>query len=308
MSASASSDHRRRRLARVTLAGLGLVAAIELVAAASAYRTTVRSEHWEAARIALEASVSGEPVFLATDWLGPRARMALPPLAAPASAARPDLRGSPRYAVLGLHSAWSDALEHDLEDLPAPERIEETAFGPLVLTRYAQPGAGERLADLLAETARLQVFVDGTRCKGQSRMWRCNLGRAYPVTAEIDYRPRRCIAVEADDGVPVRIEWPQATTGDVVRGHVGFHDFNRRLRSDAPAELTVFVDGKPRARVLATDQEGWRPFAVRTSPGVHDLAVEVVVAARGTWDRRGYDAGAAHAPCVELRTLQEARP
>jgi hypothetical protein len=294
-----------RRRARFILAAIGALACVELVAAARAYRTTVEPEHWEAVRAAIEAAPD-EPVWLATEWLGPRARMALPALGSIEASARPDLRGAARFSVLGHGAAWSETLEQDLEDLPAPTRVSERAFGPLVLTTYEQRGATEPLADLLADVGRLVVQVDGARCKGQGRMWRCNLGRAHPITAEIDYRPRRCIAIEADDGVPVRIDWPATLTGDVLRGHVGFHDFNRRLRSEAAAELSVIVDGTVRARMIATDAEGWKPFAVRTEPGTHDLALEVAVAARGTWDPGGYDAGAAHAPCVEMRTFTEA--
>ena len=293
-----------RRRARIALAAIGALVAIEAVAAARAYRTTVQPEHWDGVRTAIEAAPAA-PVWLATEWLGPRARMALPALAPIEAATRPDLRGAPRFAVLGWHAAWSDALEHDLEDLPPPTRVAEQTFGPLVLATYEQPAAGEELADLLSELGRVAVHVDDARCKGQGRLWRCNLGRARTLTAEIDYRPRRCIAIEADDGVPVRIEWPGTTTGNVLRGHVGFHDFNRRLRSDAVAELSVIVDGSVRARLLASDAEGWKPFAVRTEPGQRDVALEVVVSARGTWESTGYDPSKAHAPCVELRTLQE---
>lgn len=293
-----------RRRARAVLAALGVLALVETVAAARAYRSAIAPEHWEGVRAAIDAAPQ-EPVWLATEWLGPRARMFLPAIASVDAAARPDLRGAARFSVLGLSRAWSEELERDLEDMPAPALVQERSFGPLVLATYEQPAAGEVVGSLLADPTRLSVHVDGARCKGQGRMWRCNLGRARPITAEIDYRPRRCIAIEADDGVPVRIDWPSVQTGDTLRGHVGFHDFNRRLRSDAPVELAVLVDGSVRARLVATDAQGWVPFAVKTDGGVHDVAIEVVVGARGTWGAGGYDPGQAHAPCVELRALVE---
>nr|MCH9682571.1 hypothetical protein [Deltaproteobacteria bacterium] len=65
------------------------------------------------------------------------------------------------------------------------------------------------------------------------------------------------------------------------------------------------VDGQTMAQWLVSDVQGWWPFAVATTPGTHDVQLEVTAAVRGTWQRRGYQSNVAHAPCVELRSVEE---
>jgi hypothetical protein len=230
--------------------------------------------------------------------------MAIPALARVEAVARPDLRGVGRFVVVGLDAAWSDELTADLEDLPPPAIVASETIGPVTLTTYAQPHAGEVLDAIDADPRRTQVTVDGERCKGQQR-WRCTLGSVVSQIAEIDYRPRACLAVASDDGVTTRIEAREMTTGNVLRGHLGFPDFNARLRSDAVAEVAVVVDGAVLGRVLVTDAQGWRGFAVPTEPGVHAVALEITQSASGTWGPKGYGSNPAHAACVELRALKE---
>jgi hypothetical protein len=287
---------------RLGLVLLGVVAIAEWAMAVASYRTRVTSQDFDAVHRALDPT---QPAWLSTPWLGPRARMTVPALARLDSVARPDLRGVPSFATVGLGDRWSPELTADLEDLPMPRVVEQHTFGPLVLTTYAQPAAGTRLDDLLADPGRLRVAADDEMCKGQRRRWRCNLGAVELRTAEVDFRPRRCLSVVADDGVPVRIVVPKMVLGDTLRGHVGFHGFNARLRSDAVSEVTVSIDEVVAARWLVSDEEGWRPFAVRTPAGPHDVAIEIVSAARGTWGGDGYDPSRTHEPCIELRSFTD---
>ena len=288
--------------ARVGLVAIAAVAAVEWGASAFVYRSRVTNQDLDAARQALDASV---PVWLATDWLGPRARMTIPALADLSSVARPDLRGASRFSVLGVGDTWSDTLRADNEDMPPPRLVGTEQIGDLTLSTYEQDAAGTITWDLLSDPRGIKVEIGGDRCKGQSRRWRCNLGDVQLRTAEIDFRPRRCLTANGDDGVPVRIVAAGVQTGNVLRGHVGFEGFNARLRSDAAAEVTVTIAGRASSRFLFTDDQGWAPFAVAVTPGLHDIAVQVVTSARGTWGNDGYDPGRAHEPCVELRSLQE---
>ena len=125
------------------------------------------------------------------------------------------------------------------------------------------------------------------------------------AVAEVDYRPRRCLELELRDGATVSLRYPAMPTGDVLRGHLAVDDFNARLRSDAPVRLRVSVDGQRMAQWLVSDEQGWWPFAVATEPGTHEVELELSAAVRGTWQRGGYEEGRVHAPCVELRSLQE---
>lgn len=295
-----------RRIARGLLGTVAAVALVEWLASAVVYRPAVQARDWEAVASVVADLPPDEPVWLGTPWLGPRARMHLPRLARWDAVAPPDLRGAPRFHVLGRDGdAWAPTLEADHEDLPPAILVETHSLGALALHTYEQPGAGVRVASFVDEARALRVESERGPCKGGAGGWRCDEGRVEVTTIEVDHRPRRCLRLELSDGVPLRVRHPTLLTGDVLRGHVGFHDFNARLRSDAPVRVRVVVDGRRVAQWLVSDAQGWWPFAVRTEPGTHAVELELSVAARGTWQRGGYDPGQVHAPCVELRALQE---
>jgi hypothetical protein len=156
--------------------------------------------------------------------------------------------------------------------------VASTEVGPLTLTTYALGGT--------------PVIDRFESAKGASTI------------VEVDYRPRACIsATPKEDGEPVLLKKTRMQLGVELRGHVGFSDFNGRLRNDTPARIVVRVDGQAVARFLATDEEGWRPFVVPTSPGAANVTVEVTVGVRGQWGRQGLDDRQPRHVCVELRSL-----
>jgi hypothetical protein len=295
-----------RRTARIALGSIAAVAIAEWIASAVVYRPALEPRDWEAAASALAELPADEPVWLGTPWLGPRARLHMPRLARWDAVAPPDLRDAPRFHVLGLGGdAWAPTLAADNEDMPAPILVETRSLGALALHAYEQPAAGVRVASFVDEPGALRVETDRGGCKGSRGSWRCDEGRVELTAIEVDHRPRRCLQLELSDGAAVRLRQPAMATGNVLRGHVGVHGFNARLRSDAPVRVRVSIDGQRVAQWLVTDAQGWWPFAVRTEPGTHAVELEVSSAVRGTWQRGGYEAGQTHAPCVELRSLQE---
>ncbi len=302
---SETSGWVSRRAARLGLGAIIGVAVLEWGAAAAVYRPAIAPEDWAATAQLLDTLPPEDPVRLGTPWLGPRARMHLPRLARWDSVAPADLRGAPSFHVLGLDGdRWSDPLQHDLEDLPAPTLVQTRPLGGLTLYSYALPQAGRPLADLVTDAATLEVDSDAGACRGRAP-WTCPDGRVSVATIEVDYRPRRCLKLEVEDGATVRLRYPQMPTGTAVHGHVGFHDFNARLRSDAPGRVRLRVDGQTIAQWLVSDTQGWWPFAAATTPGVHDVELELTAAVRGTWQRAGYQSNRSHAPCVELRSLAQ---
>jgi hypothetical protein len=287
------------------LAAVATGAAIEWCAAALAYRDRFDEHDWQALGTVIEEIDPHEPVLLASSWLGPTARMELERLRGDDAVALPDLRGLPRFHVLGVGSArWSEALERELEDLTRPELVESRSIGPFTLATWALPKPGALVSDLARELDRVRVEGDDAACRGRGP-WRCGEGKVGLRIAEIDYVPRRCIGIDVGDATTVRIVHPALATGNTLRGHVGVHDFNRRLRRDAPVGLAVLVDGRVRGRWVTTDTMGWWPFAVVVEPGTHEVAIEIDVSVRGTWTSRGHEPNEAAIPCVELRSFDE---
>jgi hypothetical protein len=295
-----------RRVAVTLLAIILGVALIEWIAAARAYRTLISPEDWAALADASAALPEDEPILLAQPWLGPRARLEVPALTRAPSLAPPDLVGFRRFHVLGLAGhRWHDTLGDDLGGLPAPTIVGEHEYGPLRLVHYEQPGAGELVSSWIDPEVDLEVHDERGRCRGRRGTWSCKQGKIAVETLEIAYRPRRCLALRVNDGARVRVGLPEMRLGHELRGHLGFSDFNARLRSDAPVLLILRVDGVVTARWTFTDAQGWAGFAASTEPGVHAVELEFITTRSGVWQGVRYDPRPTHIPCVELRALTE---
>ncbi len=307
-SAAASWWRSRSGRARIGVGAILLLALIECIAAARAYRPRATADDWGALAQAVEALPPGEPVLLAQPWLGPRARMESARLRGWDSVAPADLHGAPRFHVVGLDGArWHARLQDDLGDLPAPTYAGREPFGALQLHHYEQPQAGALVDDWLAASDRgLQLYDERGRCRGTVGAWSCKQGKVALETLEIAYRPRRCLALRVDDGARLKLKYPRAPLGDELRGHVGFADFNARLRSDAPLLLSIKIDGALAGRWVFTDSQGWAGFALPTEAGEHDVELELVTTLSGTWKAERYASNSAHVPCLELRALTTA--
>ena len=299
------------RQASAALLVLAAVAAVEWVCAARAYRAQLGPDAWARAADALAALPPDETVLLGTPWLGPSARQHLPALRPWSSVAPPDLHGLPRFHVLGLASAaragaWSTELAAALGELPAPSLLGAEDLGPLRLYHYEQPSAGTLLSDWLAEPDALRLRDDRGPCRLSSGTWSCKQGRVTLNTLEVSYRPRRCLAIDLDDGRTLEISRPRTALGTVLRGHLGFADFNARLRNDAPALLELLVDEVPVGRWTLTDSQGWAAFAAPTTPGTHDVRLRLTTLLGGSWTEQGYGPQPRRSACLELRALSEA--
>lgn len=292
-----------RKGARVALGLLALVAAAEWVAAAAAYRTSIPPSLWADLRARTAALPPGEPLFLADAWLGPRARHELPALRGWASVAPPDLHGLRRFHVLAEGAPWTRDLLGDLGDAPPPPVAAALDLGPLTLHTFEVADAPTLTDSWIDAGARLDVRDPEGRCRRRGDAWACKRGQVRLTTAEIGYRPRRGLCLDLDDGASVTLTL-DAELGDHLRGHVGFADFNARLRSDAPLLLTLRIDGRPLPSLVVTDTQGWRAFEAPTEPGRHEVELELRPATTGTWADAGYRPQPRHLACLELRAFR----
>jgi hypothetical protein len=300
------------RLARLGLAAVLGLAAIEWIAAARAYRQTLTPAAWEALDAQVEALLAANPdelVLLADPWLGPRGRQALAALRDPRAVAPHDLRGAARFTILtrGPGDPWENAwLREAWGARPLPRPVEVTEVGPFALHRFEVDAAAvtfDLIAALDDASPAVQISDERGRCRGRAGVYTCSLGKVMREYVEIAYRPRRCLALAVADGTDVYVDLAQIQLGDRLRGHLGFTDFNSRIRSDAPARVEIAVDGRRRAALTISDRQGWAAFEVATSPGVHDVRVTITPALSGTWGDKGYDSRPSRRPCLELRAL-----
>lgn len=289
-----------RTWARRLLIGLAALAGVELAAGALVYRDTIDQADWDALAQALESDES-DSVRLATGWLGPRARMEVPSLAQPDSAAAPDLHGIETLTVVGLGEAWSDALDRELEGSLRPDRVALERNGPFTLARYRFEQAPRTLVDWVTQPPALSTPQGA--CQGRTSSWRCKEGTVKLAFAEVDYTARRCFTFALSGGTPLRFHASDMPLGTALRGHVGVTDFNGRLRSDAPIRVEARIDGQSQGHFTVTDAQGWRPFVIPTTGGTHDVEVVLTDTVQGTWGREGLKPGDGRKVCFELRAL-----
>ena len=305
----------RRGTAQVLLGLVLVVGLVEFIAGLVVHQPRTTESDWEAVAGALDPELS---VLVAADWLGPEARMHLSAAATPDAVAPPDLWGLERFHVLAPagRSPWRGRLGTELDGLAAPAELGLTHFGGLDLYTFESQGPHllTGLIDRWEDPGLRLSAGPSLRCRRQNNRFKCRrgAGRAGEVRveyAEIDFQPRRCVVVDLVDGARFSATLPDATFGELVRGHVGFPDFNARLRGDGPVTLTLRQDREVLGRWTFTDDMGWAPFVVATSPGRGELEVELQTSSRATFGPRGpygepgAELGRRHPVCLELRTL-----
>lgn len=298
----------RPNSAVILLGLLCALAVIESIAAFLEYRERVEDGDWQAVEQVLAAN-EGEPLIVASEWLGPSARMHLARARSWDALAFPDLRGFPRFWLLthARERPWGDAMRAELEGLPRPRLVAVHRVGDLSLHEYEQAvdGLGFSLLDSIQT-----VSTARGRCSVTGEEHRCKEGRVGVRVVEVDYRARRCLALELDDGAMATIDLGELELGEELRGHVGFGDFNARLRADPVARLELWIDGAVAGRWVFTDDQGWAAFALALAPapGRHRVELRVGASVGGTWQREGHRASPTATLCVELRGLSALAP
>jgi hypothetical protein len=280
------------------LFGLGAVEAI----ATTVVARDPDPAQWDALTAALHERGDGDPVLVATRWLSPIARRHVPDAAELRTLGLADLHGIGRFHTIAWRSDGRDAIADLLEALPEPVVEASQAFGPLQWTTWRQDHAGTIVTDLGAIGSRATVRTQSGVCRGRGSV-RCSEGEVEPRIVEVDYRPRSCLGISVTDGTTVTLAWSGVELGDTLRGHVGFGDYNARLRNDAPARLVVRIDGDEVLRRTVSDQEGWRAFAIATTPGIASVEIDVTSGLSGTFGPSGYDGTPSRTTCIEARAI-----
>ena len=282
----------------ILLGLLCALAVVECMAAFMDYRERIEARDWVQIE-ELVATHADAPVIVGSEWLGPSARMHLAGARGWDALAYPDLRYADFWLLSHmLERPWSGPLKAELEELPRPELVEVHRVGDLSLRRYTQVLGAQRFS-LLDSIAK--VRTPRGNCRGSRGQWSCKEGRVALRTLEIDYRPRRCLALELDDGVVAQVDLGELELGEQIRGHVGFGDFNARLRADPIARVELLIDGAIVARWLFSDDQGWAAFALKTPSGRHRVELRASGSVGGTWQRGAHENQPTNALCIELR-------
>ena len=308
---------RSTTIARVALAALALLGVTETARSVQARAPRLTDAVWRAVEDAHDPSV---PLVLETEWLGPEARMQLAAAAAPDVVGRPDLRGHQAFEVLRTVSSAASGSRRWQAELGPAQRVSlerQRSLGPLVLERWIVENPS-RVVDALHRGA-LAVSAGGDAhraCRGgvaQGMTCRLEDGRSLEIQrrfGEVDYGPRRCLSIPVDDAFHVTLLRPDFKRGDTLVGHLGFEDFNARLRNAGPVTLELRLDGALVGRRTFTPSQGWAPFELPTTPGSGRLSVTLRATSGGRWTSPPptWQENAERRVCLELRALEGAAP
>lgn len=141
-------------------------------------------------------------------------------------------------------------------------------------------------------------------------------GRLRQQLCEINLQPRfawrltppqdQALKIVAQLQLPVERD-PQRPL--VLRGHIGFHDFNARIRSDAALGIQVRINGQLLDDTVLTDAQGWALLEYPLDPSwlvKQRIEVELRLQqnARGAWYQETYRENRGAQPCFEFRILE----
>ena len=303
---------------RMVLVAIVCVSLAETVMTSSRYGGELTTAHWVRVNEALRADAA---LVVGTSWLAPEARMRLDAAATPEASGRPDLRGVTSFDVLLHHregpsaaSRWRPSLSPDSR----PRRVSLERAGPLLVEhwRVERP---ERIVDTLVHPHALQVKVNRDverSCRGDPRSGYTCPGLRGAATAvkqqyaEVYFEARRCLSMQLPSAASLSLFRANFERGDRIVGHLGFEDFNARLRNDGPVTMTIQVEGETVARSTFTNADGWAGFEFSTTPGVGALSVSLDANAPGQWGSppERYERGATRRVCLELRSMREGDP
>lgn len=253
--------------ARLLGATLLFLAVWESGTSISLSQARVQKEDIQAMQRALAGVQS--PVLAHRRWMDPNLRSWFAQAAKPLAFANPEPNA--------LTEFWTVGHVTDPEPLAFGSRArlqQSVIHGSLVARRWTQNEAKIRLATLGVspdEILDLKAKVEQGYCQIKTRSplrIQCpDQSSLRWETSEIDYLPRACLAYRGSQlgqlTLSFRLAHPEKLAS--IQGHVGFSDFNARLRSDAALALRLQSEEHELLNHPFTDAQGWAPFSAALS-------------------------------------------
>jgi hypothetical protein len=243
----------------------------------------------------LELKPPGVPVLASPAWAEPLLRQAAPEAFPLAELARPDDRGFARYLEVSLGGSWPFGAEPELSRLPVESEHEVGPFRLRLLknsdvesTRHDFTSALERgevevATDVAGElTPCPSVEARRARTGGlhgavarPRRYHACTGERAVAVTVIEDqnYRPRRCILIEAPSRGSVELVFRGVPPSAKLVGFAGFSYFLDRDAPGAQVELSLAEGGQPLGAQRVEAARGWQRFEVQRPAAGGDVTL-----------------------------------
>jgi hypothetical protein len=87
------------------------------------------------------------------------------------------------------------------------------------------------------------------------------------VMEDLDQRPRHCVWQHAQGPEPISVRFGDVPLGDELVFDGGIYYEHERMRTGGPVEIDIFIDGRPRGRMIHRDGEGWKRQLIPTGTG-----------------------------------------
>ena len=271
-------------LRRFAFLAIPAVAIAEILLHLVQTHTVVTDAEWRAARDAVRAVVQpADLVAMAPYWTDPIGREVFKDdILSMAREARPDATRFPRAIEVSIRG------QH-LAELASWKRVDEKKVGPVTLTILENPyftpvkddlvdhvAPGRMAVSLVGGNGSSEcVFTHGTALTGPlgfgpavpADRFTCPQGAMIGATVMQpgDYRPHRCLYTQPlGGGKTLRVRFLDVTFGDVLHGHAGLDWDSTAHTEEPPVTLTWKIGERTLARVIAGNEDGWKPFALDT--------------------------------------------
>lgn len=291
------------RFARGMLAALLLISGWETCKSVALTRARIDEGDLEQMRQAFHQVEL--PILAHRPWLEPRLRSWFSQASQPDAFARPSVQELPAFWTIGHQS------DPETQRFAPHAKLRETIqHGALVARKWVQPQTFVTLAGLGRSSlvmTELAARVDQGSCSIKNRSpLKIQCPDQSTLTweiGEINYRPRACLAYRSNQLGPVTLSFKLADPQAVqrVQGHVGFSDFNARLRSDAALQVHLRADDIELLSRPFTDAEGWAPFSVQLPKDVQDSPTFHLTLLLNASQARSEGLQRRVIPCIELR-------
>jgi hypothetical protein len=271
-------------------AAVATLALVETTLALTAQARVARADEWEAAAVAVRALFRpGDLIVFAPAWVDQIGRAHLGDLMPPEMVGRADDDRYRRVFEVSVRGAAAGVGGRVVSD----ER-----HGRVRVRLFEAPHPAEVLTDFTARAEEARVTqraggaADESPCYSDGpAAYRCAQTRVERRTLEVDYRPRRGLLVPVDGARTTAVTFDGAALGTTLVGYTGLSDYFSRKNADGPVTFRVLVDGAEALRVTHGNADGWRRFALPTSPGAHQVRFEVS-APEPAWRTFGFHAEA----------------
>jgi hypothetical protein len=235
------------------------------------------------------------PVVVAPDWAEPLLRQAAPEAFPLAEVARPDDAGFASFLEVSL----TNVPQRAESEVGRFAQQSEERTGPFRLRILKNPRFEPKLFDfvdaLAAGSARVSDALEGERSRcplteaqrsrtggllgpvtRPRRYHACREDRAVAVTVIEDqnYRPRRCMLIEAPSRGSVVLEFEGVPASARLVGFAGFPYFLDRDAEGAQVELMLSEGGQKLGGHRVEAARGWVRFEVRRPAPGGDVTVE----------------------------------